>query len=383
MPNRAKPARLWFQRPRRDAAGRILAQGVWCIRDRGRKRSTGYGESQSREAEQALAEYIAASRALRPGKRHPHQILTSDVISLYSIEVAPKHARPKETAARLKRLLAFFGAKRLSEINGAACRAYVKGRSATAARRELEELRAAINHHRLEGLCSELVSVVLPEKAQPRQRWLSRSEAARLIWAAWRYREDDKPGGPPARFTRRHIARFILIALYTGTRSGAICDAAFALTPGFGHIDTKTGIFVRLPIGRRTTKKRRPSIRLPRRLLVHLRRWERLGQRFPIEWNGEPVETIKRAFRRVTADAGLPGVSPHTLRHTAATWLLQNGVPLWEAAGFVGMSPETLERVYGHHHPEHMQGALDAIDRPSTERLKYDRLARTNGDFTG
>ena len=50
-------------------------------------------------------------------------------------------------------------------------------------------------------------------------------------------------------------------------------------------------------------------------------------------------------------------VTPHTLRHTAATWLMQNGVPMWEAAGFLGMSKEILEKTYGHHHPDHMKAA--------------------------
>jgi hypothetical protein len=55
-----------------------------------------------------------------------------------------------------------------------------------AARRELEDLRAAINHHRTEGCCSEAVGVWLPDKPLPRVGWLTRSKAARLLWAAWR-----------------------------------------------------------------------------------------------------------------------------------------------------------------------------------------------------
>jgi hypothetical protein len=44
--------------------------------------------------------------------------------------------------------------------------------------------------------------------------------------------------------------------------------------------------------------------------------------------------------------AHLPGkVTPHTLRHTAATCLMQRGVPIWEAAGFLGMSPEVLQDI--------------------------------------
>ena len=60
--------------------------------------------------------------------------------------------------------------------------------------------------------------------------------------------------------------------------------------------------------------------------------------------------------------SGLKGrISPHTLRHTAATWLMQIGVSTWEAAGFLGMSEKTLRDVYGHHHPDYLHGAAHAI----------------------
>ena len=32
------------------------------------------------------------------------------------------------------------------------------------------------------------------------------------------------------------------------------------------------------------------------------------------------------------------------------------GVPIWEATGFLGMSPEFLQGTYGHHYPDHLQG---------------------------
>jgi integrase len=54
-------------------------------------------------------------------------------------------------------------------------------------------------------------------------------------------------------------------------------------------------------------------------------------------------------------------ISPHTLRHTAATWLMQIGVSTWEAAGFLGMSEKTLRDVYGHHHPDYLHRAANAI----------------------
>ena len=35
-------------------------------------------------------------------------------------------------------------------------------------------------------------------------------------------------------------------------------------------------------------------------------------------------------------------VTPHIFRHTAATWLMQPGIDMWEAAGFLGMTVEML-----------------------------------------
>lgn len=54
------------------------------------------------------------------------------------------------------------------------------------------------------------------------------------------------------------------------------------------------------------------------------------------------------------------------MRHTAATWLMQAGVDKWEAAGFLGISVEMLDRVYGHHvyghhHSLHLRQAANAI----------------------
>jgi hypothetical protein len=42
---------------------------------------------------------------------------------------------------------------------------------------------------------------------------------------------------------------------------------------------------------------------------------------------------------------------------------MQNGAPMWEAAGYLGMSEKTLRDVYGHHHPDFLKGASAAISR--------------------
>jgi hypothetical protein len=36
-------------------------------------------------------------------------------------------------------------------------------------------------------------------------------------------------------------------------------------------------------------------------------------------------------------------------------------VPIWQAAGYLGMSAAMIERTYGHHHSDYMRGAAAAI----------------------
>ena len=45
---------------------------------------------------------------------------------------------------------------------------------------------------------------------------------------------------------------------------------------------------------------------------------------------------------------------------TAATWLMQRGVAAWQAAGYLSMSTEMIERIYGQHSPEHLRKAAKA-----------------------
>ena len=150
---------------------------------------------------------------------------------------------------------------------------------------------------------------------------------------------------------------------------------------GHGWIDLDRGVFYRRPAGRLETKKRTPPVPLPPGLLAHLRRWKRHGQRFAVEWNREPVANIGKAFGNAVADAGLgPDVTPHVLRHTAATWLMQAGVDTWEAAGFLGMTVEMLSQRYGHHHPAHLERAKNAFGQH--RRPRRHPLASTEQEQT-
>lgn len=364
MPRPTLGPRLWLQPARYDKAGKLKENECWIIRDGKLKRGTGCSKEDRAGAENELARYILTrSQTARERDRDTAAIGLDTVLAIYAQDCAMRQARPKEVLGRIERLGEFFGKRKLSEVNGALCRAYVAHRKGRAvARRELEDLRAAIIHHRREGLHREIIDVVLPAKGKARERWLTRREAARLLWAAWRIRQRSSAGGDSKRRTGRHVARFILVGLYTGTRAGAICNASFVPDPTRGYVDLERGVFYRRAPVQRPTKKRQPPVPIPARLLAHMRRWRAMGQQSAVEWHGEPVGRVSKAFRSACGFAKLgDDVTPHVLRHTCCTWLMQRGVPIWTAAGYAGMSEETLRATYGHHHPDHLSEARDAI----------------------
>jgi integrase len=355
---RAKGTRLWL-RPEYEKTS-----SVWVIRDGTRQISTGCAPNDREEAERKLGEYIAAKhKPARLGGRDPLSVPVADVANIYLQERAPSQKRAHETIRRIMAVAEFYGDKTLAAVNGQSCREYAATRPAQAARRELEDFRAAINHYFADELLAPKINIQLPEKAAPRERWLTRAEAARLLWTAWRKAQPMPKGGK--RYVAQHIARFILVGLYTGTRSAAICGAAIRPTVGRGYVDLERGVFYRRAPGTKETTKRQPYIRLPERLLAHLRRWERLGlsSKAIVEWEGQPVLRVSKGFARVVADAGLDGVSPHILRHTAVTWAMQNGADPTEARGFFGLTEKTMNDVYLHHHPDHQAGVARAVSQ--------------------
>ena len=185
MPRQSKGARLWLE-PERKENGRLRKRATWVIRDGARKISTGCTRGERADAERALAKYIAAKyQPSRQRDRDPAETLILDVLNLYLSEVALKHARPEETKQRILMLADFWQRYMLTDISGELCRDYVKWRvgqpwkssmpektnrpartvTEATARRELEDLRAAINHHIGENRCSQVISVVLPQKS--------------------------------------------------------------------------------------------------------------------------------------------------------------------------------------------------------------------------
>ena len=231
---------------------------VWIILDGGKHIATGCVKGEDRAAQQALSAYIIAKHEPARKERDIEAIDVADVLSIYDDDTRARQVNKAKFDERLKRLNEFWGGKMLSDVTGETCREYVSTRGTDGgARRDLEDLRAAINHHAAEGFHRGIVRVVLPAKGLPRDRWLTRDEAAKLLWTCWRHQEmqvrhrgtDKGRKLPTDKRPLRHLARFILIGLYTGTRAAAIASASPVAQQGRSFIDLDRGIFYRLAQG--------------------------------------------------------------------------------------------------------------------------------------
>lgn len=332
------------------------AQPIWEIvwYEQGRRRTRSTGTGCSSEAEKALAKHLAEKEA-KTSQGDPKTRRIADVFTCYATEHAPTVAAPERIAYAIEALLGYWGNKVVDDISKQACRDYChwRGVSPGTVRRELTTLRAAINHDFQEKRLTATAPVWLPDKPDSKERWLTRDEAARLLWAA---RNITK--------ARHHLPLYILISLYTGARKEAVLQLQWS------QVDMEQGTMDFHIPGTRRSKKRRARPPIPKPLMTFLRLANRRSEASGtvIEFQGKSVSDIKNSFATACKSAGLTDVTPHTLRHTAITWLVQMGVPLWEVSGYVGVSVDTIERVYGHHAPDYLENARRAMESSGKAR---------------
>ena len=331
MPRRSSGAKLWWDRNRE----------TWTIIDGRFRRRTGFGAEDIKQAERALRDYIEGKHKPAEG---PNPLL-ADVLAAYAEEHIAHVVSGKHILYDIGHLNRWWGTKKVTDISAASCRAYVAHRNAGAsARRELAFLNASIQFWRKERAPLMAVpKIKLPPKPSPRQDFMTRKQAAAFLWHARR---------------TPHLCRFFLIGWYTGSRRSVITGLKWSM------VDLETGIMQRKERGASQTKKRAPPVKMGKRLLAHMRRWRRLDSAgstvYVVNFRGKRIARPVSSWERVRLAAGLPGyVVPHTLRHSRATHMLKQGVPIWEAANALGMSVAVLASTYGHHAPDWQKDAAN------------------------
>lgn len=403
MARRREPPRLQLEGERQNKNGSTEA-AKWVIKyfdeeeGRTRKFSTGFRADEAGEAEKYFSKWLAEHMSDEPiqKNRSADEVPVADVIAHFIDERLPPKpesdhkpfSRPEEVTKYMEDLLAWWGDKTVDEVDKTNCRKFVEScKSATAGRNRLEYLRSALNLAHKDGILRGSVIVHLPGKPDARSEFLERDEVAKLLWHAYKtrraYTHNEKKSAATGLagtkvmtdyYPWRHVCRYILIGLYTGTRKDRIVEASFVREKRKPWIDLQRGEYHRAAPGEVVPKnKRAPTIRIPKRLLSHMRRWYKNGSRYPIELHGKKVIDTRAFATVVKAVFGDRNVVGHTLRHTCATWLMrQPELSLHDISGYLGMSLEVLERVYGHHRTHHQRGIDSAISKGQLGKEKFD-----------
>jgi integrase len=353
--------------------------------DGSKELGTGAGPDDLAGAQKALESYLAKGH--RPPTEAPSKgLLVDEILSIYLKKRAP-HSRSAAWIAHMATpILAWWSGKTLGEINEGSCGEYTKWRCAQTikqqkratekpklvsdqtVRHELSILSAAINYYHGSHKALDAIPVVhLPAKAgQHEDYFLTRQQIAARVRAARRNPQT------------RHVARMLLIGFYSGSRPGSILKLSWMPSTVGGWVDLDRDMLYRKPDrASDDSNKKAPKARLHQRLKVLCRYWRKRdlanGITSVIHYRRKPLSTkLRRSWDSVAKEAGHKGHDgAHILRHSCATWLMQRGVSPFEAAGYLGMSEQTLRERYGHHHPDFQRAAASAV--PGSYRLPVNR----------
>ncbi len=398
MPRRRKEPHLIRRNARYGRNGKLTHTAKWYIKDGEDQVSTGCGLDDFESAELKLRDYLVAKHLNEPTStpKKPDDICIGDLIVFYlskKAEMIKRMAKKRKLGFvwEIRHLDQFWGERPVSDIHEQTSLKFQETMASNSARTMLITLRAIVNFAETKGKLDKggrILDYALPPKPRARIHYFDRSELAKLLRTAYRKRHVARGFGDF--YSSRHLVRFILTAVYTGTRADRIERASFVREEGRPWIDLKHGIFYRKAEGELVpTNKRADPVRIPLPLLNHMKRWHKWneatgrgdpgGSRYLVEYQGRPVDCRKafQSLKRTVYDSSprREQVNRHTLRHTCATWLMQAGVSISLVAKYLSTTERIIEEVYGHHHPDFQKEADHAFSRGKAGRGPKGRQA--------
>ena len=296
------------------------------------------------------------------------KVMISTILETYMTNHGSKLASREVAFKAVDNLLEFFGDQAVDVISCGSIDLYIEERqikseqsrgkilSYGTLRRELVVLRAALNHCMTRGLLDSIPSFRLPPESDPHDLWLSKEDIKTLRHHTM----------------SEHVNLFIILALFTAGRKQSILDLTWP------QVDFEMGLIDLNTPNRKKTNKKRAVVpmndQLKEMLLVQK---EKATTDYVIEYKGNRVRNIKKGFERTKSRAASAALAqnniemanrlsktvPHTLRHTAASWMAQDGKSMNEIAKFLGHSIQKTTERYAHLAPEHLIACTDSISK--------------------
>lgn len=246
-----------------------------------------------------------------------------------------------------------FGGKTLRGITTKVIAEYVEKRRGqgvanSTINRDLALLRVVLRKAHAEWEWLDVVpSFPKLKEPPPRARWLTAEEMERLVAVC-----------PP------HLRAVVITAFNTGGRIGEILGLRWSEV----DLERKTLRFLR-------TKNDQPrGIPMNARLVATLsalkaereRGREGAGAVNALSGNvftykGEPIGSVKKSFARACVRAGIEDFHIHDTRHTFASHLVQEGVPLLEVKELLGHKTLAMVMRYAHLAPDNLRGAVERL----------------------
>lgn len=87
------------------------------------------------------------------------------------------------------------------------------------------------------------------------------------------------------------------------------------------------------------------------------------------QWDGKPIDDCNtRAFQNAVERSGVGPLRWHDLRHTGASWAVQNGVTLPQLMEYGGWKSYSMVLRYAHLAPDHLASAAELVAHPVAHR---------------
>lgn len=239
---------------------------------------------------------------------------------------------------RIHNIKKFFGHYYPDQINRPLCRAYGHFRqvSNTTVKNELSILRCAIrwNNPQTKAIFE------LPAPNAPRDIRITKDEYKTLL----------KHANSP------HIKLFVILAIATAGRVSALLE----LTWDRVNFEKKQ---IQLSTGDHKNK-RRALVPMTENLREALEEaYIARTSDYVIEYGSKKINSIRKGFKETAKKAGLDHISPHVLRHSAASWMAEGGIPMAEIAQYLGhTNPSITYKVYARYSPDYLREAASVLD---------------------
>ncbi len=316
------------------------------------RRST--GTANRKEAEALLAKWTLEVHQEKHWDVEPTRMFDELLLAYLKGPSAEKRAAERDRYSA-KRLFPFFSQRELNRLGPADIHEYIESRRADGVQagtinKELNLLSAALNfaQKRLQWDVPNPVKGMRLREPEGRIRWITREQYSRLL--------------EEAVHVRAHLVDFIKLGVNTGMRKGEMLGLEWS------RVDLKQRLVYLTSMDQKNGRYGSVPLNTEARAALLSRANHRATYCPDSPWvfcdrQGRRIQNIRKGFDSACARAGIEDFHPHDLRHTCATWLVQNGVSIREVAEILRHKTIQVTMRYAHLAPDNVRSAVEKLEQ--------------------